>query len=132
MERERERERSRRESERSRERERERRGLLLPLLLGTGGWKPPGRMKSPAAGGSPAVARAGVAGGHPRGEIGRGQQPPPSNKPRPGHVALAGPNPGRISAARGQREIAGGPPALGRWHRPGVAAGHPKSEEESG
>ena len=112
--------------------ERENRGAAAPPSQAQGAGSPlAGRGSRP-----PAERRrgagAGVAGGHPRGEIGRGQQPPPSNKPRPGHVALAGPNSGRISAARGPRRIAGGSPALGRRRRPGVAVGHPNSEEESG
>ena len=48
-------------------------------------------------------------------------------------AALAGPDSGRGSAARGQRgEEDGGPPALGGRRRPGVAAGHPNSEGERG
>jgi len=90
-------------------------------------------MESPAAGGSPAATRAGVACGHPREETGRGQQPPPSNNHGQGLLPWPGPTLAASVRPEGRGRIAGGPPALGRRRRPaGVACGHPKEVEGRG
>ena len=109
---------------------REKTGGKQPPSHAQGAFSPLAGCRPPAAGSAGDAPALGWPPATPEERQGGGSSPLPPTKPWPGPVALAWPNSGRGSAARGGRR--GATPALSGRRRPGVAVGHPKREGERG